>query len=664
MVTTTIHGSVRTDAYSWLRERDNPEVIAHLVAENEYAAASLAHLEGLRQEIFGEIKSRIQETDLSAPARRGRWWYGRRTDQGRQYPAFLRWHGTPTGPAEVILDQNDLAAGHGYCGLGLMAVSPDQDLIAYSVDYSGSETFELRFRRLDQDDDMPDVVAGTYYGGAWSTDQEFFFYTTLDQAHRPYRVWRHRLGSAQADDVMVFQEDDERFFVELGASRDHRYVLIHVESSTTSEVLHIECARPRTRAMVLIPRHPGVRYSAQPHHGAWLVVTDDHAPNGRLISIAQEDRDDVRELIPHDPAHKVARVYPFAGHVVVSGRSKGNPNIRVLADDGTSYSIDFDEEAYRLGFGENLEYETTTLRITYESLLIPARVIDVDLVDSTRTIVKETPVPGGYEPASYVQRRLWAEHEGVSIPLTVGYRADTSLPAPTLLYGYGAYESVLDPWFDPALFSLLDRGFVYAIAHVRGEGAMGRTWHMDGKMANKANTFRDFIACAEDLIASGLARPGHLAARGVSAGGLLMGAVTVMRPELWSGVLAEVPFVDAVNTMLDPTIPLTVNEWEEWGNPALAEHYEWMMAYSPYDNTGPARYPAILTTAGLNDTRVGFWEPAKWVARLREMNTGDRPIFLKTDLGTGHSGASGRYDAWHDEAYLLAFLIDQTRPAL
>jgi oligopeptidase B len=351
-------------------------------------------------------------------------------------------------------------------------------------------------------------------------------------------------------------------------------------------------------------------------------------------------------------------VFPFSDHVVVYGRRDGNPCFTVLPEEGDRYEIEFAEEAYRLRFGENLEYDTTTLRITFESLLSPPQVIDVDLVTRAQTLVKEREIPGDYQRDRYRQYRIWAETNGVRIPISVCHRRDLDLPAPLLLYGYGAYESVLDPSFDAALISLLDRGVVYAIAHVRGGGEMGRLWHHDGRMAHKSNTFDDFIASAEHLLETGIALPGKLAARGLSAGGLLMGAITVSRPELWRAIVAEVPFVDAINSMLDPTLPLTIGEWEEWGNPAEEEHYRWMRSYSPYENTIPANYPALLATAGLHDQRVKFWEPAKWVAKLREVNTGEHPMLLKTDLGAGHAGPSGRYDAWRDEAFILAFVLD------
>ena len=657
-VATELHGDAWVDEYRWLRDRNDPDVIRYLESENAFAEESTSRLEALRQAIFQETRARVQETDLSAPARRGEWWYGRRTEEGKQYPQFLRWHATTDDDPQVILDQNDLADHRNFCDIGLLMVSFDQTRLAYSVDHTGNETFAWRFRNLDTGLDLDDEIAGTYYGGAWSSDGSRCFYTTLDHAHRPYRIWQHVLGQDQAEDTLVFQENDERFEVELGLTRDRRFIMIEAISSTSSEARVIPSDSPDSTPMVLLSRQPGVRYRAEHHRGLWMAVTDQGAPNGRLICFEAGAASEASELIPHDPLKKVGRVLPFGRHLVVTGRRSGNPAISVIPDDGDRYEIAFEEPAYRLGVGENLDYDTTTFRFTYESFLAPRRVIDIDLETRTQTVVKETPAPN-YDASRYEQRRIWAPVDGVELPITLVHRKGLMLPAPTLLYGYGAYESSIDPWFDPAQFSLLDRGVVFAVAHVRGGGEMGRLWHERGRMGHKINTFNDFIAAAEFLLDKGVAREGRMAARGVSAGGLLMGAVTTMRPDLWAAVVAEVPFVDVVNSMLDRSIPLTVAEWEEWGNPAIADQYRWIKAYSPYEHTVPTDYPAILATAGLNDPRVAYWEPAKWVARLRTVNQGTRPILLKTEMGAGHGGPSGRYDAWRDEAFILAFVLDQ-----
>lgn len=654
-----LHGIVTVDDYAWLRNRDDPKVLSYLTAENEYTEAVTSHLSPLRESIFEEIKSRVRETDLSAPAKKGDYWYGRRTEEGKQYPIYVRWSAVPSGEGQTILDQNELAEGHDFCAVGLFLTSPDQTLLGYSVDHEGGETFTIRFRRLEDGEDLPDRIDGAYYGGAWSADASYFFYTSLDQAHRPYRAWRHRLGTLQTEDRLVYEEPDERFYLELEETRDDRYVIISLESSTTGEVRFLATDTPENMPTVLIPRRAGVRYRAEHKDGRWLVVTDEDAPNGRLISFPVGAPEQAEELIAHDPGAKVSRAIPFSRHVVITGRHNGNPGLTVISDQGALIEIPFDEPAFRLGPGENLEYDTNLFRFTYESLLTPRKVIDLDLDSGRQTLVKETSIPRGYSAADYEQRRTWTVDSQVRIPITLVHRHGVTLPAPTLIYGYGAYESVLDPWFDPATLSLLDRGVVYAIAHVRGGGEMGRLWHLDGRMEHKSNTFSDFISAAEHLIKEGVARPGQIAARGVSAGGLLVGAITTQRPDLWAAVVAEVPFVDVINTMLDPSIPLTVNEWEEWGNPAAPEQHAWMMAYNPYERTIAADYPAVLATAGLNDPRVAYWEPAKWVAKIRAVNTGNRPVLLKTELGAGHAGPSGRYDSWRKEAFVLAFVLEQ-----
>ena len=627
----TLHGIERTDDYFWLRDRLDPAVLAHLRAENEYTEATLAHLADLRSAVYEEIKAKVAEDDLSAPARQGEWWYGHRTEKGSQYPIFQRWRDTPEGAPTVLIDQNELAGENEFCAMGHLHLDESQNRLAYSVDFSGNETFEIRFLEIEGRRELDDRIEGASYGGAWSANCEHFFYTTLDAAHRPYRAWNHRLGTPQADDVLVYEETDRRFDLYLYESRDRSQVLIELASNATSELRYLPRADPAAEPVVLIERKHGVRYLAEPHHGRWLVVTDEQAPNGRLLELSE---DGAKELIAHDPDNKIAGVFPFAGHVVVVGRKRGNPVLTVRPDTGLdAFDLAFSDDAYRLRVGENREYESKLLRIVYESHLTPRRIIDVDLDTGEQSLVKETAVPAGYDPGDYRTYRIWADAAGVRIPITVAHRRNTELPAPTLLYGYGAYESVLDPSFDPALFPLLDRGVVYATAHIRGGGEMGRLWHLNGRMESKANTFTDFITAGEHLIAEKISLRGHMAARGVSAGGLLMGAVTVMRPDLWAAILAEVPFVDVINSMLDATIPLTVAEWEEWGNPALADQYAYLSAYSPYDNTVPAAYPAVLATAGFNDPAVAYWEPAKWVAKLRTADHG-----LKTDSSENRPG--------------------------
>jgi oligopeptidase B len=655
----TLHGETIEDDYSWMRDRADPDLIDHLKAENAYTEAMTAHLDELRTRIFEEIKGRIQETDLSAPARWGSWQYGRRTEEGKQYPTYVR-SPIPDGPEEVLLDQNLLAVGHDFCALGVRMVSPDHRMLAYSVDHTGNEEYVLRFRSLETQKDLAESIPSTYYSGAWSADSGYFFYTTLDQAHRPYRMWRHRLGSDPAADALVYEEADERFFLAISPTQDRRYVLCELESEVTQEVRYLPADDPLSDLRPLLARKQGVKYSAEHQHGRWLIVSDDQAPNGRLLSAPVEEPTALEVLIPHDVAVKIARVLPLVGHVVMVGRRGGLPSLTILPENGGTHELTFDEAVYSVAPGENLEYETTLLRLNYQSFLTPPTVIDIDLGTGERKVVKETPVLGDFDRSRYEQRREWARaRDGTMVPISIVQLAGLVQPAPMLLYGYGAYESVLDPWFSHARLSLLDRGVVFAVAHVRGGGEMGRLWYEAGKMANKVNTFTDFIDAADHLMSSGWTTPNRLAARGISAGGLLMGAVANLAPDRFAAIVAEVPFVDVVNTMRDPTIPLTVIEWEEWGNPLIPDQYRWLMDYSPYENLRATDYPAILATAGLNDPRVAYWEPVKWVARLRTVGTGKLPVLLKVDLGVGHGGPSGRYDSWREEAFILAFILDR-----
>jgi oligopeptidase B len=658
-----LHGETSVDDFAWLRDRDDPDTIPYLEAENAFTAHETAHLEALRQVIFDEIKTRTQETDLSAPSRKGDWWYAARTEEGKQYPIMVRMGGTPDGPEQVLLDLNLLAEGHEYLQLGVFAISPDHRLLAYSTDTDGSEYFTLRVRDLATGVDLPDVIERTYYTAAWSADCSVLFYTTTDHAHRPDKIWRHRLGTDRAGDELAFHEEDERMFASVGSSQDDRYILISCGSQVTSDTRFLSAADPAGSFRPVLPRIHGVEYSAEHKDGRWVVVTNHEAVNGKLLSIGVENSDDVVELIAHDESTKVSSVLPLSGHLVVFGRKNALTSISIVADDGELDDLAFDETIYSVGPGRNLEYDTSLLRITYQSLVTPARVIDIDLESGRRTVVKETPVLGRFDPQDYESWREWATAgDGARIPVSLVRRKGVSAPGPALLYGYGSYEIPVDPWFSIARLSLLDRGVLVAFAHVRGGGELGKPWYEAGKLSRKQNTFSDFIACADHLISGGYTTPDRLAARGGSAGGLLMGAVANQAPARFAAIVAEVPFVDVVTTMLDETLPLTVIEWEEWGNPRQPDDFAWIWAYSPYDNTGPIEYPAMLVTAGLNDPRVAFWEPAKWVAKMRVTGKHRGPLLLKTEMGAGHAGPSGRYGVWKDEAFVLAFILDLIAP--
>ena len=661
-VVRSLHGEDFADEFGWLRDREDPNTIAYLEAENAHTEAATAHLADLRQQIFEEIKTRTQETDLTAAAKRGAYWYAARTEEGKQYQTYVRMHGSPDAAEEVLLDVNLVAEGHEYLRIGAFDVSPDATRLAYSTDTDGSETYTMRIRDLATGQDLDDQLDNTYYSTAWSTDGRYLFYTTIDDAHRPDKIWRHEVGTPQSVDVLALHEPDERMYLQVGSSQDERYLIGAAGSQTTSDARVVPADDPTGEWTWVLPRTHGVEYTVDHKDGRWLIVTNDSAVNGKLISIDTDDPTDVVELIAHDPRRKIAHALAFANHVIAFGRHDGLTAITVLEDGRDPFDLGFDEAVYTVGAERNLEYETSTLRINYQSLVTPRQIIDVDLITGKRSLVKATPVLGGYDPAHYTSKRAWATApDGTEIPISIVHRVDLDVtnPVPVLLYGYGSYEIATDPTFSIARLSILDRGAAFAIGHIRGGGEMGKQWYESGKMAHKANTFTDFIACAEHLVDMGFTTPDALVARGGSAGGLLMGAVVNRRPDLFKAIMAHVPFVDVVNTMLDESLPLTVIEWEEWGNPKIEEEYRWIRAYSPYDNVSAQEYPAMLVTAGLNDPRVSYWEPAKWVAKLRDLATTRGPLLLKTELGSGHGGPSGRYDAWKDEAFDLAFMLDQ-----
>ena len=683
--TLAAHGDQRQDDWYWLRDADDPEVIAYLRAENAYTEEALAPLQPLRDSLFEEIKNRIKQSDVGAPARRGPWWYYSRTVEGQQYAVHCR-RADPDrrlsapevlvqaveGAAGevVLLDENEAAGDSEYFAVGVFDLSPSDRYLAYAIDRTGGERYTMRVRDLSTGHDLADEIDDVYYSSAWSADSEVLFYTRPDAALRPWQIWRHRLGSRAEEDEMVFEEPDDRFFVGVGATRSERFIVISSSSKVTSEDHVIDAARPEDRPRLIEGRRQGVEYSIEhavlPGEGdVFLVLTNDAGAENFAVMKAPADRpgrDHWEELIPHRPSVRLTDVDAFAHHITIWEREQGLERIRVLGlAAGTDFVVDQPEPVYSLGGGANLEWEATTLRFGYTSLVTPSSSIEYDMDNRARLVVKQQEVLGGYQPERFHTERLWATApDGVAVPISLVMRNDLPRDGsnPCLLYGYGAYEISIDPTFSSSRLSLLERGFVFAIAHVRGGGELGRRWYEDGKMLRKRATFTDFIACAEHLIGGRYTAPDRLVIRGGSAGGLLMGAVTNMRPDLWQAVVAEVPFVDVLTTILDPTLPLTPTEWEEWGNPIEdAEVYRYMKSYSPYDNLQPGRLPTMYVTAGLNDPRVGFWEPAKWVAKQRVERTDDHLLVLKTEMDAGHGGPSGRYDAWKDEAQVQAFIL-------
>ena len=657
-------GRTIADDYRWLRERENPEVIAYLESENLYTEAVMAHTEELRERLFAEIKGRIKETDLSVPYELDGYFYYSRTEEGQQYPFYCRKQGSLEAPEEVMLDANALAQGHDYFQIGVLEVSPDTHLLAYAYDTDGSERYTLRVKNLRSGELLPDEIPEVSYGLEWGNDNRTFFYTARDAAARPYKVFRHVLGTDPASDPLVYHEPDEAFFVGMGKTKDRRYLLIYLGSSTTSEVRLLEADDPAGSFRLFAARRPGIEYYVEHHGEHFFLRTNDGAKTFRLARTPEgaTSPENWQDVIAGRDDVTLGNFDVFARHLVVFERRDGLRQIRVRdLGAGEDHWVDFPEAAYAVFAGANPRFDTAVLRFQYTSMVTPMSVFDYRMDERTRQLLKQTEVLGGYEPGRYATERVMARAaDGVEVPISLVYRRGLAKEGanPCLLMGYGAYGASIDPTFSSSRLSLLDRGFVYAIAHIRGGGEMGERWHDEGKLLTKRNTFTDFIAAAEHLIARGYTSRERLAIQGGSAGGLLIGAVLNLRPDLFAAALAQVPFVDVINTMLDPSVPLVVIEYEEWGNPNEPEAFDYMLSYSPYDNVRAADYPHLLITAGLNDPRVAYWEPAKWTARLRATKTGSRRLLLKTNMGAGHGGASGRYDALRETAFHYAFLLD------
>jgi len=674
------HGDVFVDPYEWLRDKSSPEVLAYLEAENDYADQATAQLEPLRQRIFDEIKARTKETDLSVPVRRGGWWYYARSFEGKQYGVQCRcavtdptdWdppvfdEHTEIAGEQVLLDENVEAQGHDFFSLGAASVSPDGNVLAYSVDVVGDERYTLRFRDLRTGKQYPDEIVGIGAGATWATDNRTVYYITVDAAWRPDTVWRHRLASGLAAEK-VYHEADERYWIGVGRTRSDAYVLIASGSSITSEVRYADAADPEAEFVTVLPRRDGVEYSVEhaiiDGQDRFLILHNEDAVNFTLTEAPIDDPTAQRTLIGHRDDVRLDAVDAFAGHLVVSYRGEALPRIQLWPIDGSDYGrpeeISFDSELMSAGLGANPNWDSPKLRIGAGSFVTPVRIYDLDLLTGERSLLREQPVLGDYRPEDYVERRDWAPAaDGTRIPVSIVHRAGIEFPAPAMVYGYGAYEICEDPRFSIARLSLLDRGMVFVVAHVRGGGEMGRLWYEHGKLLEKKNTFTDFVAVAKHLVETGLTRPEQLVALGGSAGGLLMGAVANTAPDLFAGILAQVPFVDPLTTILDPSLPLTVTEWDEWGNPLSdSDVYHYMKSYSPYENVAAQNYPAILAMTSLHDTRVYYVEPAKWVAALRHTKTDGNPVLLKTQMTAGHGGISGRYERWKETAYQYAWLL-------
>lgn len=661
----TLHGDVRRDDYSWFRNRQDPAVIRHLEAENAYTESMQQHLAPLRETLYAEMLGRIKETDLSVPYRKDGWWYYTRTEKGKAYPIFCRKKGSLDAPEQVIYDQNEAAKGRKFHSLGAFEVSPDGQLLALLVDTTGYEDFTLRVRDLRTGRYLPDRKEKLGFGLAWASDNRTIFYATTDSAKRRDRVWRHRIGTSVRQDVAVFHEPDVLFNVQFGRSRSGRFILVGAGSFTSSEWRVIDAARPASAPRLVAKRRPGVEYDVDHGSGHFWITTNEGAPNFKVARVADDAADLSRwtDWLPARPEAFVEGIDVFKEWVVVRERREGLRRLRVtrLATNET-HDVTFPEAAYGVFPTQNEEYDTGTLRFSYSSLVTPSQVTDYDLAARTRTVLKEQEVLGGYDRSRYVvERRMARARDGAMVPVSIVHRAGVARDgtAPLLLYAYGSYGATTEPTFSSNRLSLLDRGVTYAIAHIRGGQEMGRAWYDDGKMLRKRNTFWDFEDVGKFLVAEKYTSSDRMVANGGSAGGLLMGVVANETPELFKAIVAAVPFVDVINTMLDASIPLTAQEWEQWGNPAKRDEYAYMMQYSPYDNVRAQAYPAMLVTSGINDSRVAYWEPTKWVARLRETKTDGNPLLLRMNMGAGHGGSSGRYERLREIAYDYAFILDQ-----
>jgi oligopeptidase B len=659
-----LHGERRVDNYFWLREKTNPAVREYLEAENAYCNAVMKPTEGFQEKLYREILSHIKETDLEVPYRENGWFYYSRTEQGKQYSIHCRKRGSLDAPEEVTLDLNELAKTEKYLRLGAYDVSDDGHLLAHSFDRTGFSDYTLQIKDLRSGQVLPERVE-RIRSVAWATDNRTLFYTLQDDAKRAYRLYKHRLGTPVAQDELVFEEKDERFNVSLGRSRSRRFVLLTVGSLTASEVRYLSADQPDGVWKLIAPRRQDHEYDVEHHGDFFYIRSNDKGRHFRLVKAPVDDPVEARwqEVVPHRPEVMLEGHFLFSRHYVLFEREGGLPHLRITdLSDGKSHRVAFPEAVYSAFPHVNPEFDTGVFRYGYQSLVTPGSVFDYDMERREAKLLKQREVPGGYESSRYHTERLHATaSDGTRIPVSLVYRADVKRDgrAPMWLTGYGSYGAPYSTGFSPARLSLLDRGVICAFAHIRGGGDLGKTWHDAGRMLNKRNTFTDFIAVAEHLMAQRYTSKERLVIEGGSAGGLLMGAVVNLRPDLFRAVIADVPFVDVINTMLDESLPLTVGEFEEWGNPKKPAEYAYMMTYSPYDNLRARRYPAMLVKTSFNDPAVMYWEPAKYVARLRTLKRDRNPLLFKTNLTGSHGGASGRYDRFREIAFDYAFLLTQ-----
>lgn len=654
------HGELRIDDYFWLRDGDRADIIDYLEKENAYTEAVLEPTKALQSKLYDEILSRIQQTDLSVPVRIDDYFYYSRTVEGHQYPLHCR---KRNDVEEVLLDLNELAKGHPYLRLGNYAISEDHRMLAYSLDRAGDEVYVTYIKDLATGELLPEQIANTYYGLCWSNDNRAVFYVSLDEAKRPYQAHCHVLGTEVSEDRLLLEELDERFHLTLEKSRSKAYVFLNLDSAATSEIHYLGAANANQIPKLFSERRYNIEYDLDHHGELFYLRTTDGGRNFRVLTAPISDPSPAnwKEWIAHRETVMIEGIDPFEKHIVVHERDNGILQLRIYSlASGESHVVEMPETVYTASDSSNPMFAVNYYRFQYTSLITPQSIFEYDMNTRARTLLKETPVLGPYDRTQYLTTRIHAlSHDGVRVPISLVHRKDMKLDGsnPMLLYGYGSYGISIDPGFSHERLSLLERGFVYGIAHIRGGADLGKLWHDDGKLEKKRNTFQDFIACASHLIEARYSSPNRLAIMGGSAGGLLVGAVINQRPDLFHAVVAKVPFVDVLNTATDPTLPLTVIEYDEWGNSNQKEFWDYIKSYSPYDNVKAQAYPHVLATAGLNDPRVSYWEPAKWIAKLRTLNTSGNLLLLKTNMSAGHGGASGRYERIKETAFDYTFLL-------
>nr|WP_319509646.1 S9 family peptidase [uncultured Draconibacterium sp.] len=661
----TIHGHTRVDNYYWMNERENPEVIAHLEAENAYKDAVMKHTEPLQEELFEEIKAKIKPENESVPYKKNGYYYYYKQLPGKEYDVNCRKKGSLDAEEKVVLDENVLAEGQEFFMLGGLSVSPNNKLIAYGVDTVSRRKYTINFKNLETGETLEDAIPLTTGSAVWANDNKTVYYTLKDDVTlRSEKIMKHVVGTPVEDDVEVFYEDDETFSVFIYKTKSQKYLIIGSESTLTSEYRFLDANNPEGDFKIVQPRERGLEYSVDHFGNDFYIRTNLNALNFRLMKtpVTATEKDNWTEVIAHRSDVYFSGFDIFKDYLVVTERIEGINQLRVIPWNGEEYFIDFDEEVYTVSPNVNLDFDTDVFRFSYTSLTTPNSIYDYNLETKERTLLKQDEVLGGFSKDDYETKRIYATAgDGTKIPMSIVYKkgVEKNGDNPTLLYGYGSYGYTYNPSFSLARLPLLDRGFVYAIAHIRGSQINGRQWYEDGKLLKKMNTFTDFNDCAQFLIDDGYTNSEKLFAMGGSAGGLLMGACINLRPDLYKGVIAAVPFVDVVTTMLDESIPLTTSEFDEWGNPKIEKYYYYMLSYSPYDNVEAKDYPALLVTTGLHDSQVQYWEPAKWVAKLRELKTDDNPLLFHINMDYGHGGASGRYEWIKETALEYAFIFDQ-----